>query len=396
MTKETKVGLLVGLTFIILFAIILSEKGAKNVPPSGLTIADAGHVDSEIEIPTTRQPLAADGAFPVEPALTSIRPTYRTRSSGPIMLEEEEQIGQPIPGVNDVVPALPDSVIARLNMPPMSETPLDLGNDNQYGPQPGDDTVSFQEAVARATRRSPESSPSLLIERDPEEDLAKSDDTAPIPAFDLQPTQPVEMRPKVIATHEVQAGESLSKIASKYFGRSTPSRVNAIFDVNRDVLESVNSVRAGDVLKIPGLNAEGTVAFVAADDFAPAKIVNASPKPVDDGTPRMPISNIKDRPVDTRLAGRTSTENREFLWYQVQERDTLSGISQRELGSTRHYLKIYKLNKDILPDKNTLKPGIKIRLPIMQQDTTPPSGQARRSSNSAPQGIVNFASERPE
>ena len=29
MTKETKIGLLVGLAFIILFAIILSEKGAR-------------------------------------------------------------------------------------------------------------------------------------------------------------------------------------------------------------------------------------------------------------------------------------------------------------------------------------------------------------------------------
>ena len=42
MTKETKIGLLVGLAFIVLFAIILSEKGARRgVDAPGGRLADA-------------------------------------------------------------------------------------------------------------------------------------------------------------------------------------------------------------------------------------------------------------------------------------------------------------------------------------------------------------------
>ncbi len=386
MTKETKVGLLVGLTFIILFAIILSEKGAKTVAPNGLTIADAGPVNSEVEIPAARQPLAGDGAFPVEPALKSIRPNYQTRSSGPIMLEEEEPIGQPIPGIHDDVPPLPDTVVQRLNMATLPETEVDLSRENDFGPQPGEDTISLEEAVAIATRRTPEASLVLPIEPDPEEDLTKTDNTTPI---DLQPkTPPVEMRPKIIATHEVKAGESISKIASKYFGRSTPARINAIFDVNRDVLESVNSVRAGDILKIPGLNAQDTVAFVPVTDVPAVKVAMKQPIRIDDRTPRVPLPKTEPRPEDKRLADRTSSDSRDFVWYQVKDRDTLSGISQRELGSTRHYLKIYKINKDILPDKNTLKPGIKIRLPILESEPTSASNSAPRSAIPATNSVT--------
>jgi len=390
-TKETKVGLLVGLTFIILFAIILSEKGAKTVAPSGLTIADAGPVTNEVEIPAARQPLAGDGAFPVEPALKSIRPNYQTRRSGPIMLEEEEPIGQPIPGVNDDVPPLPDTVVQRLNMATLPETEVDFSRENDFGPQPGEDTISLEEAVAIATRRTPESSLVLPIEPDPEEDLTKTDSTKPV---DVQPAAPpVEMRPKIIATHEVKSGESISKIASKYFGRSTPARINAIFDVNQDVLESVNSVRAGDILKIPGLNAQDSVAFVPVSDVAAVKVAMKQPKRIDDHTPRMPINQPARRPVDKRLTDRTSSDRSDFVWYQVKERDTLSGISQRELGSTRHYLKIYKINKDILPDKNTLKPGIKIRLPILNAEPSSASSSAPRSAIPATDNTLSLSRE---
>jgi len=390
-TKETKVGLLVGLTFIILFAIILSEKGAKTVAPNGLTIADAGPVNSEVEIPAARQPLAGDGAFPVEPALKSIRPNYQTRRSGPIMLEEEEPIGQPIPGVNEDVPPLPDTVVQRLNMATLPETEVDFSRENDFGPQPGEDTISLEEAVAIATRRTPESSLVLPIEPDPEEDLTKTDSTKPV---DVQPAAPpVEMRPKIIATHEVKSGESISKIASKYFGRSTPARINAIFDVNRDVLESVNSVRAGDILKIPGLNKQDSVAFVPVSDVAAVKVAMKQPNRIDDHTPRVPINQPARRPVDKRLTDRTSSDRRDFVWYQVKERDTLSGISQRELGSTRHYLKIYKINKDILPDKNTLKPGIKIRLPILNAEPSSASSSAPRSAIPATDNTVSFSRE---
>jgi len=52
-----------------------------------------------------------------------------------------------------------------------------------------------------------------------------------------------------IAEHVVAAGETLQKISMKYYG--TTKNYPAIFEANRDKLKTLNSVRAGQKLKIP-------------------------------------------------------------------------------------------------------------------------------------------------
>lgn len=49
--------------------------------------------------------------------------------------------------------------------------------------------------------------------------------------------------------HEVQAGESLSKIAKKYYG--DPALYTDIFAANRDILEDPNKIFPGQMLRIP-------------------------------------------------------------------------------------------------------------------------------------------------
>jgi nucleoid-associated protein YgaU len=49
--------------------------------------------------------------------------------------------------------------------------------------------------------------------------------------------------------HEVQAGESLSKIALKYYGDA--GLYTTIFEANKDVLKDPNMVRVGQKLRIP-------------------------------------------------------------------------------------------------------------------------------------------------
>ena len=50
-------------------------------------------------------------------------------------------------------------------------------------------------------------------------------------------------------THVVQAGETLSKIAQKYYGDA--SLFPKIFEANRDVLNDPNKIRPGQKLRIP-------------------------------------------------------------------------------------------------------------------------------------------------
>ncbi len=49
--------------------------------------------------------------------------------------------------------------------------------------------------------------------------------------------------------HEVVAGESLSKIALKYYGDA--SLYTKIFEANKDTLKDPNKIRVGQKLRIP-------------------------------------------------------------------------------------------------------------------------------------------------
>jgi nucleoid-associated protein YgaU len=50
-------------------------------------------------------------------------------------------------------------------------------------------------------------------------------------------------------THLVQSGDTLSKIAEKYYGDAT--LYAKIFQANRDVLSDPNKIRPGQKLRIP-------------------------------------------------------------------------------------------------------------------------------------------------
>jgi nucleoid-associated protein YgaU len=49
--------------------------------------------------------------------------------------------------------------------------------------------------------------------------------------------------------HEVRKGDTLSKIAAKYYG--DPGLYNVIFEANRDQLKDPNLIKIGQKLRIP-------------------------------------------------------------------------------------------------------------------------------------------------
>jgi nucleoid-associated protein YgaU len=55
-----------------------------------------------------------------------------------------------------------------------------------------------------------------------------------------------------VQTHTVVKGDTLSKIARKYYGKA--SQYPKIFDANRDQLDDPDRIKPGQVLKIPSLD----------------------------------------------------------------------------------------------------------------------------------------------
>lgn len=429
MTKETKIGLLVGLAFIIVFAIILSEKGAPQRPGKPIfSTADGKKTET-----TPTSTALTGGRLPVE---TQLDPIVRPDGAAdPATALAEEPIEALSGGASeeDALPVLPESLRHILSSPlaqggpPLA--PEDGANNSSLAaaapinpsPNSGGTTPPSREATegnpagggsglahVRGTFppiRSAGTDTSITAGSfDPVVAAMATEPTAP-PAASASPrsgaagTVPVAIR----AVHTVQPGESIGKIAAKYYGRSSPARIRAIFDANRETLASVDQVRADTTLRIPllkdvesGYEPTTELVMSGAEADAPARAPDGGiriPSPIADNVTRTEADGGAGRasPGDDRRSGNRRDETRTASslggsgadsrrgasreervitrLYEVMSRDTLSGIARRELGDERRADEIWRLNRDRLSNKHKLKEGIKLRLPV---DEPPP------------------------
>jgi len=417
-TKETKIGLLVGLAFIILFAIILSEKSGGNRDSTLPTFAMA---DANRKIgPATgsEKPLHNAGKLPVDSKLSPIvethpagpsppnaaiastdKPASGGEASRPLDTESLDQLLNPPSGSGGAVAASTDQGVKESQAVPLGEavkTALEIGPPPVL-PKPED---SADSAKASADTELASAQPAA---HEPPERVAEA-----------SPSTTVEASPPIKTTHEVQAGESLGKIAAKYYGRSTPKRLEALFNANRDVLPDINKVKASTTLRIPDLGEHGdqfelVSGFLGApgagEQVAKKDDSLRIPQPVDgdktQATVRQPVAAEPARDAvgvakkgeksgGEKLAtgkaakkgkpeGEKAAVEGRFEWYEVKTHDTLAKIAGKKLGSQKLYGEIANLNRDRINDKNVLKPGMKIRVPV-KVATSAPKGESLSSS----------------
>lgn len=53
-----------------------------------------------------------------------------------------------------------------------------------------------------------------------------------------------------------------------------------------------------------------------------------------------------------------------FVDYTIEKDDTLQKISKKFYDSYSKWTRIYDANKDVIPDPNRIKPGIRLRIPV--------------------------------
>ncbi|MCF7974234.1 MAG: LysM peptidoglycan-binding domain-containing protein [Phycisphaerae bacterium] len=152
-----------------------------------------------------------------------------------------------------------------------------------------------------------------------------------------QMAKKVNAWPKVC---EVKKGDNLGKIALRYYGPDEGNKlanITAIFTANRDILPSANAVKEGQQLIIPALSP------------AASKAIEEITVPVESvGTP-LPVPAVESTP--------------KTILYTVKEEDNLWKIAMSQLGNGGRYPEIAKLNVSLLPDENSLKPGMLLKLP---------------------------------
>lgn len=335
MTRETKIGLLLGMGVILLIGIIISDQlsQVQQGDPADFT-GFAAESQRSIDISDATP---APGYTPI-PAPGQPR---NTPSTGPSTVTD-------VP--NEFF--IPDDVRTTLPQRQADATPgaggpssLTIYNvDDMPNPLPprSDDGVATlvigtpQTGVPHYVQNTPAPTPPPVVaERTPETRTA--------------PTGGVS-----VIRHTVQADESLIKIARRYYGSDAYWRTIAL--ANPDKVTRDGGVRAGAVLNIP-----------KRDDAVLGLDIESA----------MTERQVR---VDTRVASSAGGT------IEVQPGDTLSELASKHLGTATRWEELLEANKDQIDGPQGLRVGMKLKLPggspQTQVSNTTNNTTTARASNS--------------
>jgi len=364
MGRETKIGLLAGLAFIICFALILANRGQTGV--GGLaqsTLMNGGSSGGGIE----SDEIAAPDSKGIEPDHRSGRRVAQrpvaaapgTRSeredrlasrgsnhdpSGPSKDPTASVSGGSSPnGVRQGAPPTADQTATALSAvtepagtPALYQPPRSLQEQQRV----------LREKLEEASRSTAGHGPSMwpderrvsppagpvvggANEGGSRREAVRSASTG----GGGQPPETVEKRDS--ARYVVQSGDTLSKIAGRHYGLRSANVIRAIVDANRGVLSDPDSLEVGMELRLPA--AEGLKAGGESD---------------------VPVS-----PRIEKKAASSSSKDATFRWYQVRRGDRYVTIARDQLGDAERWNEVFELNKDKFPDPDAIREGVRIKLP---------------------------------
>ena len=333
MARETKVGMLVGLGFIICFAIILENRSRPVHPVS-----------------------RSSGG----PATTALIPPEATRPGTPAATE---RVGQRYGNLTTRQPAGPSARMQQPERRPSEQTAAApqraapapqrvklTPQPRQIDPVGASDPGRFTERTANALvappqeLAAPSGQPSSAGPADGQASL-----TAKTPPAESRRTASLLEPPTSNArrTYRIQKGDSLSRIAKRTYGSSAPRIIEAIFEANRSILSNRDLMPLDEEIVLPDIPGSTPPQAAPPDPAAPQ--------------PPSPGRRTPD------------AENGGYRYYQVKPGDRYASIARRMLGNADRWREIAELNKDVFPDPNRIRHGVRIRL----------SGAGSGSGNSA-------------
>jgi len=323
MARETKVGLLAGLAFIICFAIILANRGRHDfITRQVKQLVDRSAVPQEA-VPSTSVPGGNGDRHVVSDQNRGApdRPSSDDADGEPERHDDSEGDSS----VERVASASPDSGSAARS----NGTPLTAPS-----------TLASADRIRRLERRIEELDAELRA-RQVAAPAEKSETAEPLPPTKEAPPPPA-VKPKTATVyHTVAAGETLSKIANAYYGAQSQTHINAIFDANRSALADANTIIVGMKLAIPAV---------------------PGVTPLDQSTSTAKGPRPRGKEEATRPA---SPASRPFRWYQIKKNDRYVTIAREELGSESRWREIYEMNKSMFPDQGQIREGVRIKLPVL-------------------------------
>lgn len=339
MTRETKIGLLVGLAFIIVIGILLSDHLTQTNEPQGAQLAQVadsvrggvttpgGHQTAggqQVAQPT--QPVAPQQQIPSRQELAPTKPPVEIVQIGPGQQNPDQPAQPKQPDAPTVIAQGPG--VTRPDAPIISQEPAQptpthprgvSGALNSIAQTMGEEVVPVGPESAKPQQQQP-SSP-------------KSEPIVSLPAGSRQ--------------YKAEAGDSVSRIAARLMGADTKSNRDALIAANPTLQANPNLVVAGRSYVIPG-----------AASQQPKQPASPSTPAIDPAA----ISGTTPPPAKVAVIDKPATASPQYF-YTVKPGDTLTRIAMMQLGNSAAVNAIIDLNQDVLKGKDTIRPNMKLRLP---------------------------------
>lgn len=315
MTRETKIGLLVGLAFIIVIGILLSDY--NRLDPQNAPLAGVGN-----------DVLKSTAAPNAEPSHRDV--VVVTRAPSP---------RHTVPTVNDVTPQnnVPDEVVVQPfhgQGYPAGRSSDANGRNNVVVEAGGPESDSTTASVGMTGSLSD----IQKVAHDHGVEVVSIPSGGNKPATPATPAAPINGK-----QYTAQPGDTLSKLAGRFMGANTKANRDAIQRANPSLQKDPNNVIVGRVYVIPSTSGASASASPAGSPVVPTAI-NKQPAPV----AVAPVNQPATTPTH---------------WYTVKENDSLWRIAQDQLGDGNAVAAIKELNKDVLKGRDDLRPNMRLRLP---------------------------------
>jgi nucleoid-associated protein YgaU len=372
MTSDAKIGLLLGLVFIFVIAFVINGLPSLRPPISKVEATTMGtDVDftgtgvagkAEQGVPSwvdgldqqrTGDSLAPAVAAEPQPSVPELPMVPPAQVSPPTANQEGVRSTYSLENLlNQLTPVIKREPVSTINVDtprPAAEAPV----------------ASSHPPVAAAPAPRPE--PVLPPKPAPQAPTRVEPQQAPKPAAVASAPPAIPPGAKLYVVVE---GDNLGTIAKKAYGPEEGNRMvncDRIYLANQHIMPSRDSVVVGQKLIIPPLPKPTTTA-------APAAVPAPKPNRPADVLPK----DLFEKPK-TASEPMTIAEKVEALairapaaipapvfngrWYTVQDGDNLWKIAASQLGAGSRWDEIHKLNADLLASQDSLKVGMKLRLP---------------------------------
>jgi phage tail protein X len=317
MTRETKIGLLVGLAFIIVIGILLSDHINSSTDPAPAALSQ-GFTSTERSLGSPDRNQGTMTVVPPPAPVIPQNPVF-TQHDLPSMPEEGSARVSVGPG-NDSSP---------LRLPPRPADVQARNNIQVLPPVTRDEVASNNANVANNPDAGISMVPNNLVQENPA-------DLVPIrpPVGVLQPPRPAPINGRQVKAEE---GDTVTKLAIKYMGGNSKANREAIIKANPSMTPDGHLVFAGRSYVIP---AASTAAAVAAAPGQPAPRPSPAPAPAPAPIPK-PGINL----------------------YTVKDNDSLWKIASEQLGSGTRWEEIRDLNQDLLKGSEQVHANMRLKLP---------------------------------